>query len=461
MKSANGRILSSYRDPSGHVFFENNQLFRRINKCYLNTYYQARDSGLLQELVQKHLLIGHDDVEEHNGDDSHIIIRPKMVPFISYPYEWCFSQMKDAALVTLEIQRIAVSYGFSLKDAHGFNIQFDGGLPLLIDTLSFEHWDNTPWEAYRQFCEAFLIPLALMRYQSPYLNALLAKFLNGIPLEIGSKLLPFRSKLSIWLLLHIHLHAGRKNAIEGKGNACKELIRPQKNFNMKSMQGLCMSLTKAVQALKCPNVDSIWDTYYQSNICSKEALEMKVQFIREIVEKKCPPVVWDLGCNTGKFSILAAKNSGIVVAIDGDMARIERLYQQCKEEKIRNIYPLQMDLTNPSSAIGWELKERMSLFERGGCDLALALALIHHLCISANVPLDYVARFLARVSKQLIIEFVPKNDPQVKILLSSRKDIFSNYNIDAFELAFKTYFRIIQSEQIPGSDRTIYYMEHL
>jgi len=170
-------------------------------------------------------------------------------------------------------------------------------------------------------------------------------------------------------------------------------------------------------------------------------------------------VVWDLGCNTGEFSVLAAKHSDLVVAIDNDAACIERLYKYCRKEQIVNILPLQMDLVNPSAALGWELQERLSLFERGGCDLALALALIHHLCISANIPIEYMARFLGRVSKRLIIEFIPKEDPQVNALLSSRKDIFANYNHETFESEFKQYFRIIRKDHLVDSHRTLYYME--
>lgn len=459
MESKEQKVLGSYKDPSGYVFRKDGHLYRRINDSYLNTYHQTRDSGLFQELMQKKLLIEHDEILEQDGDDPHAIIRPRTIRFISYPYEWCFSELKDAALATLTIQRIAISKGFTLKDAHGFNMQFDDGHPVLIDTLSFERWEHTAWEAYRQFCESFLIPLALMRYSSQHLNTLLTRFLDGIPLEIGSKLLPLRTRLSIPLLMHVHLHAGRVASVVNATNtstACKS----SRSFSEQSMLGLCLSLERAIRSIKPPDVESVWDAYYQKScIYSQNAFDQKKQFIVSIVQEQHPSIVWDLGCNTGEFSILASKYCNLVVAIDSDPACIERLYQYCRAEQITNILPLQMDLVNPSAALGWELQERLSLFERGGSDLVFALALVHHLCISANLPMDYVARFFGRISNRLVIEFVTKDDPQVRVLLSTRKDIFTNYDLLAFEEAFERYFRIIRVKLLADSNRTLYYME--
>jgi len=459
MLASEQRVMGSYKDPSGYVFQKDGQLYRRINESYLDTYDLVRDSGLFQELMQEKLLIEHEEISVEDGDDPHAIIRPRMIQFITYPYEWCFSQLKDAALAILAIQHKAISKGFTLKDAHGFNIQFDRGLPILIDTISFDRWDHAPWVAYRQFCESFLIPLALMGYRSQHLNTLLTRFLNGIPLEIGSGLLPLRTRFSIPLLMHVHLHA-RKAKEDSKTDNTSPAFNSSRSFSKNSMLGLCMSLENAIRSIKPPETESVWDVYYQEScFYSQEAFNFKRQFIASIAQEQRPSVVWDLGCNTGEFSVLAAKHSDLVVAIDNDAACIERLYKYCRKEQIVNILPLQMDLVNPSAALGWELQERLSLFERGGCDLALALALIHHLCISANIPIEYMARFLGRVSKRLIIEFIPKEDPQVNALLSSRKDIFANYNHETFESEFKQYFRIIRKDHLVDSHRTLYYME--
>jgi len=449
--------MGSYKDPSGYVFQKDGQLYRRINESYLDTYNLVRDSGLFQELMKERLLIEHEEISVEDGDDPHAIIRPRMVRFITYPYEWCFSQLKDAALATLAIQRIAISKGFTLKDAHGFNIQFDRGLPILIDTISFDRWDHAPWVAYRQFCESFLIPLALMGYRSQNLNTLLTRFLNGIPLEIGSGLLPLRTRFSLPLLMHVHLHARKAKEDSKTGNAIPA-FNSSRSFSEHSMLGLCMSLENAIRSIKPQEVESC----QKSLGYSQDAFDQEKRFIVSVTREQRPSIVWDLACNAGEFSISAAKQSDLVVAIDRDPACIERLYQYCKKEQIVNILPLQMDLLNPSAALGWELKERLSLFERGGCNLVLVLALIHHLCISANVPLEYAARFFASIAKEgIVIEFVPKEDPQVQLILTSRKDIFPDYHRDGFEDAFKHHFRIIHTEHLRDSNRTLYYMEHI
>jgi SAM-dependent methyltransferase len=454
------KMACSYRDPSGYVFTKGGQIFRRINSSYLDTYYRLKASNLFDELIRKQLLIDHKEIEKVGGNDPHIIIKPHMIQFISYPYEWSFSQLKEAALTTLEIQRMAILRGFTLKDAHGFNIQFYQGVPILIDTLSFEYWDRTPWKAYKQFCESFLIPLALMGYISPNLNALLIKFLNGIPLEVGSRILPPRSWLNPSLLLHIHLHAARKLKDQKDHVGLPKETSCKKKFGEDSMLGLCMSLEKAVQSIKPPKLNTVWDAYYQKFcIYSNNSFSQKKNFIIAVLQRKHLKLVLDLGCNTGEFSILAANFSNLVIALDNDHTCVEELYLHCKGKNITNILPLQIDLVNPSPALGWELNERFSLLERIECDLILVLALIHHLCIASNIPLNYLAKFLGRIAKSLIIEFIPKEDQQVKLLLSSREDIFANYDQDQFELEFAKYFRIDIREQLSDSCRFIYYME--
>ena len=124
------------------------------------------------------------------------VLRPRELPLISYPYEWCFSQLREAALLTLELQRRALAAGMRLKDASAYNIQFDAGRPILIDTLSFEVGDPTqPWPAYRQFCEHFLAPLALMAYRDPRCGLMLRDFIDGIPVDLAARLMPGRTRL--------------------------------------------------------------------------------------------------------------------------------------------------------------------------------------------------------------------------------------------------------------------------
>ena len=213
------RILSSFRDPDGFLFAAGNILYRQVNLAYRNHYDRLMGSGLFQELGKKDLLISHTetDMARKFSHDAYKIIRPEVVPFISYPYEWCFDQLKDAALATLQIQKCALDFGMTLKDASAYNIQFFHGKPKLIDTLSFEIYkEGSPWIAYRQFCQHFLAPLALMSYRDVRLSQLMRIYIDGIPLDLASSLLPFRAFLRPSLWAHIRLHAGMQRRFAGK-----------------------------------------------------------------------------------------------------------------------------------------------------------------------------------------------------------------------------------------------------
>ena len=159
-------------------------------------------------------------------------------------------------------------------------------------------------------------------------------------------------------------------------------------------------------------------------------------------EDRKPKTVWDLGANTGIFSRVAARTGAYVISSDIDPAAVEVNYRQVKENNEQNMLPLVLDLTNPSPAIGWNNRERDSFLQRGPVDAVLALALVHHLAIANNVPLDRVAEFFATCGEWLIVEFVPKSDSQVQKLLRSRVDIFSEYTRSDFEKAFSQWYTI-------------------
>ncbi len=185
---------SSFRDPSGFVFFRDGQLLRQINRSYREHYDMFMSSGLYDGLQKQQAIVRHQEVENSTDTQAYKTIAPQQISFISYPYEWCFGQLKDAALLTLEIQKTAMEHGMTLKDASAYNIQFDQGKPILIDTLSFEKYqEGSPWQAYRQFCQHFLAPLALMHYSNMHAGRLSAIWLDGIPLEIASSFFRFRS----------------------------------------------------------------------------------------------------------------------------------------------------------------------------------------------------------------------------------------------------------------------------
>jgi ribosomal protein L11 methylase PrmA len=449
----------SFRDPSGFVFFRNDSIYRLVDVSYQENYDHLMRSGLYHALVDSGLLISHEEINHTHTEESkaYKILRPELIPFISYPYEWCFSQLKDVALITLEVQKRALKSGMTLKDASAYNVQFKQGRPVFIDTLSFERYhQGQAWVAYRQFCQHFLAPLALMSQKDVRLGQLFRIHLDGIPLDLASFLLPFRSRFRFSLFTHIHLHAKSQRYFADKNPDFNS-----RKMSLVSLLGLIDNLESTVRQLKWKPKKSEWGDYYRNNNYSDTALQHKSRLVAEFMERIDPKSVWDLGANSGLFSRRAAVRGIPTISFDVDFSAVEKNYLECKEKEESLILPLVLDLTNPSPGIGWENRERLSLEERGPTDTALALALVHHLAISNNLPLQKLAGFFSRICGRLIIEFIPKEDHQVQRLLSTREDIFANYHQQAFESAFGKYFTLHSSTKINDTARTLYLMEKI
>jgi len=461
MKTGNNsvQVSGSFRDPSGFLFWQDKILYRQINQCYSSQYDHLMKSGLYKELIKENLLIPH---QEHNGDYIHSskelykVIQPEIVPFISYPYEWSFSMLQDAALLTLEIQKRALAKGMSLKDCSAYNIQFHNGKPIFIDTLSFDFYnEGLPWVAYRQFCQHFLAPLALMSFTDIRLNQFFKLYIDGIPLDLASSLLPYKTHLRFGLLAHIHLHAKSQAHFADKNKK----LDSKKKISNHAMHGLIDSLEVSVKNLKWNPHGTEWSGYYDDTNYSEKAFQHKKQLISDYLTEIKPDKVWDLGANTGVFSHLAGDQGIQTVAFDIDPAAVEKFYLYCRKRKIEKVLPLLLDLTNPSPSLGWAHMERMALAERGPVEMVFALALIHHLAIGNNVPLKDIAGFLATLCHNLVIEFIPKHDSQVQRLLVTREDIFTTYSQNDFEQEFCRYFVISKKVDIDDSVRTLYLMK--
>lgn len=452
-----GNIFSSFRDPDGFLFYSEGIIYRQVNCRYKDNYECFIKSGLYKALLDAELLIPHEEADIKNAvsDAVYKIIRPEPIVFISYPYEWSYSQLKDAALITLKIQKKSLEFGMSLKDASAYNIQFRKGKPAFIDTLSFEKYrEGQPWVAYRQFCQHFLAPLALMSHNDIRLNQLLRIYIDGIPLDLASSLLPFNTRFKLSLLTHIHLHARAQQHF-----ADKVINSSAYKINRRSFLGMIDHLEATIKKLKFNRQSTEWANYYNATNYSSTAIQHKKQIVASFLEKINPKVVWDFGSNTGLFSRIASNKGIQTIAFDIDPVAVENNYQECIKNKETHILPLVFDLINPSPGIGWENRERMSLLERGTSDVVFALALVHHLAISNNVPFDYIAGFFNKVARALVIEFIPKSDSQVQRLLSNREEIFPDYTQHFFESEFEKYFTIRNSVKINDSKRTLYFME--
>jgi len=460
------KLFSSFRDPSGFVFTHEGKIYRQINFCYQENYELLKQSGLYQRLVDSKAMVSHQEVvlplKENNG--AYKIIEPLKIPFISYPYEWCFSQLKDAALLTLRIQKEALDLGMSLKDASSFNIQFFEGRPIFIDTLSFEKYEEgKPWIAYKQFCEHFLAPLALIAYSDDRLGKLAQLNIDGVPLDLTAKILPFKARFKPALFLHIFLHARSQKFYSS--SSLKSGLK-NSHFNKNALLALIDSLESGIKNLKWRGDKTIWTNYYKTdsekgeNCVSYEdkSLSAKKNLVADYLDKAKTVKLWDIGANAGMFSRVAAEKGIEVISMDYDPTVVEQNYWQVRKNGVKNILPLLIDVNNPTPALGWHNQEREAILERPLPDTVLALALVHHLAIGNNLPFVKIAEFFAAVAGTLIIEFVPKSDRQAQLLLQSREDIFADYNLEKFEEDFGKFFLIKEKSGLADSDRLIYLM---
>lgn len=448
---------SSFRDPSGHVFYEDGVVYRQVNDCYGAQCASLMESGLYEKLTAEGLLVAHRNVEGTKQEAAgYCVIAPERVPFITYPYEWSFSQLKDAALTTLRIHRAALDYGMILKDASAYNIQFVRNNAKLIDTLSFEFYEEgSAWVAYGQFCRHFVAPLLLMKHVDLRLQQLLRVYIDGVPLDLASKLL--KGKHDALTTQHIHWHAKAiaRHTADGGSTGAQKRVQISKFSHI----ALIESLERMIERLTLDGVKTEWMDYYDHTNYTQQALARKEEILAQMLQAGQAHSVWDLGANDGSFSRIALENGAkIAVAFDIDPLAVEQNYLAGKRNG-ENIVPLLFDLTNPSPGIGFGNTERVPAEKRMQPDCIIAFAIIHHLAISNNLPLGKIAEWMAGLSPELIIEFVPKEDSQVQTLLATRDDVFPDYTQDGFERAFGAYFDIAQKEPIAGSGRTIYRLE--
>ncbi len=455
--SSDGRDGASFRDPSGFVFWRDGQPYRQIQQVFAAEWDAFEASPLKLRLIDQRRLIPHEPVglDLATTPGAHAVIRPERIEFLSYPYEWTFGELREAALLTLDIQLEAMAAGWTLKDASAYNVQFHDARPIHIDSSSFEPLeDGAPWVAYRQFCEQFLAPLALVARRDVRLAELLRLGPDGIPLDLTSRLLPWRTRFDFGLLSHVHLHARaqrRHAATDDDGRAAR-----QTHLSPTRLEGLIRNLRSTVARLGWRPGGTEWADYGELTSYGERAAADKERLVDAFVHEMPGRTVWDLGANTGRFSLIAAEAGKRVVAFDIDPAAAERHFRAVRDAGRTDILPLVADIANPSPALGWAGRERRSLLERADADGILALALVHHLAITRNVPLPMLLDLFADLAPWAVVEFVPKEDPMVRRLLATRRDVFADYDLDGFRAAAATRFDIVREEPIADSVRVLF-----
>ena len=451
----NSTHQASFRDPSGYMFHDNDTLRRVINPIYFPQYKKLTESGFFKTLIANGLLIPH---EETAASSERIVITPEKIPFITNPYEWSFEQYKHAALHTLKIQKYALSKGFILKDASAYNVTFHKGKPVFIDTLSFDFYEEgTPWRAYKQFITHFFGPLVLAKYHGTEVFKMMQTHIDGIPVKLIASMLPKKTKLSSVLYTNIHLLA----KMESKHSEDYKAETKIAKLSKKAQGNILESLFDYIKNLKLKEATE-WGDYYTKTNYDDGAFNAKKELVREWTQLLKPQKMIDVGGNEGTFARTVIEQVADVIVTDIDSNAVDHNYKQLQQNKETNMLPFVCDVLQPAPGIGFNNTERNSLIERlqeYAPDVTMALALIHHITLSGNVPFEKSAEFFASFSKYLVIEFPTREDSWVTSLLVRKREFinhFDFYNETEFEKGYSQHFQLEKKEAVKGTQRVLY-----
>lgn len=453
----------SFRDRRGRIYYAGDRVFRTVMPVARPDYDFVRSTGLIDQFVADGKLVSETCVDKQvlggHGDDASLVLEHQRLPFISYPYEWPFAALKSAALLHLGIQQSALRENVTLTDASAYNVQFTGVKPIFIDSLSFRRYEEGEfWAGHRQFCEQFINPLLLRSLAGVPHNAWYRGSLEGITAGDLRNVLPWRSRLSWNVFTNVFLQARLQTAPADAGAAIEKAR--VKRLPKIGFAQILHSLRKWISKLEPKSEGkSVWQDYAQDNSYADEEASNKKQFVADFANHVRPDMLLDVGCNTGDYSKIALNNgAAFAIGFDFDHGALDHAFQRANRESL-NFLPLHLDAANPSPKQGWLQAERQGFRERAKGDGVLALALIHHLAVARNIPLQQVIDWLLGMAPQGVIEFVPKADPMVQRLLQMREDIFDGYERSSFESMLSASARIVKSMQVSSSGRTLYWFD--
>ncbi|MGE8941497.1 class I SAM-dependent methyltransferase [Leptospira interrogans] len=456
------REPGSYRDRSGGVFYRDGRVFRSLDADALANWRCLEAAPFFARLRERGRIIdtwiADQDAAAVGENGWAGVLEHARIPYISYPYEWTFGQLKDAALLHLELMREALACNMILKDSSPYNVQWHGVHPVFIDIPSFEPLKNgQAWVGYRQFCELFLYPLMLRAYKGIDFRPWLRGRIDGIPAEEMRGLMSARDMLRRGILLHVVAQSALQQRYSGNSTNVRGALADA-GFNKTLIERNVEKLTTLVSRLEPVRTKTVWSNYDKTHSYDEMDFQEKAAFVRAAASTRRWQLVWDLGCNTGTFSRIVSEHADQVVAMDGDWMAIEQLYQREKAGAgSRSILPLVLNLADASPNQGWRNVERKGLAERGRPDLTLCLALIHHIVISANIPLADFIGWLADLGTAVVIEFVGRDDEMVKALLANRADQYADYHAETFRDLLAAHFNIRAEQDLKGGKRRAYF----
>ena len=442
----------SFRDPAGRIYYKNNKVFRKLSALGVERYSKLDEANIIDKSIENGFLIE----TKKNQINNEVILEHEKIPYISYPYEWSFSQLKDAAIFHLDFHIFLLENNATLIDSSAYNIQFIGSQLKFIDVLSIQKYtEGDYWMGHKQFCENFLNPLILKSKKGIKFNNWFKGNLEGIETSELNNLLNFYDKFSYNIFIHVHL----LNKLEEKFRT-KKTLKPidqkKKKFSKRSFVAILSQLRKFIIGLQDNKNISTWDDYSKNNSYSIEDKNKKKDCVSQFCKKNNFELIADLGCNDGEYSILSLKNGcKKVIGFDFDINAINNAYKNSNLENL-HFLPLHFDATNPSANIGWYQKERKGFIERANFNAIIALAFEHHLAIAKNIPLNDVISWLVSLAPTGLIEFVPKEDETIKKMLEFKGDIFPEYTEENFEKYLLRNSKIISKSKVSSSGRTIY-----
>jgi SAM-dependent methyltransferase len=460
----------SFRDPDSAVFRDGDRVLRGLSGAAADDWDRLEATRFFPALVAAGQVVGTTPYEgdaplSPRGEPWARVLEHERIPVVSYPYEWPFAMLRSAAALHLEVLAAALDEGMSLKDGTAYNVQFVGARPTFIDVGSFEP-SAGPWPGYRQFCQTMLFPLMVQAHLGVPFHAMLRGSIDGLTASDVTGMFSGLHRFRKGVLRNVTLHS----VLERRVTTASETVKADltsSGFSTELAKATTKNLLKLVNGLEVDkrgsasdSDHSVWSDYRDTCSYSDDDAKAKQAFVRGVLPEGDHRVVLDLGANDGEYSFLAAEMAEQVVAVDGDEKVIDLLYRRLRTEGNETILPLVMNLVDPSGGIGWRNRERAPFVERVQPDVTMALALVHHLTIAANVPLPEVVAWLASFGGRVVVEFPHADDVQVKRLLANKPTgLFDDYRRDRFEDLLVEQFLVHRQETLPGGTRTIYLVE--
>jgi hypothetical protein len=450
----------SFRDPAARVFYEGDRVLRGLSVEGAADDLAARQAGVVDALVSAGTLIHNwrvDDVAVPTGVPSAAVVESTRLPFVSYPQEWSFSMLRDAALATLDANLLALESGFILKDASAFNVTFDGMRPVIIDASSLERFPGRGvWNAYGQFCDHFLAPLLLEAHGGYPVSRSLTGTVVGVPIADLAALFRGRSRLAKGVFTHVRMRARVERRARDLDTSARTevgamtLPREAIAASMSKMRTLVTGLTGSAA--------STWADYERGLPYDDRGIEIKETFVAGAgAGAKRKALALDVGANAGRFTKLLSSEFERVLAIDVDPGAVDALYQLEGDRVRARVTPLVVDITNPTPSFGWRSRERRAFFDRAQPDFSTWLAVLHHLCLGTGIPLPEVLDLVHAVGPEAVVEFVDPADPMARHITATRRDPLHEYSLAAFESGVAARFDVVAAESVSPS-RSLFHL---